>query len=135
MYVIGIVVIAIMLFQIVRICFHRVMFSETEIRVPNDKLEKAARIQYETVIPYAEIVDIRLIASSNDSRNKPITARTPNSLSPKTYFEFLMSSGEKKRVFILYFSKKQREKMLSIINEKTGSCYQYDQLLRVKDLG
>jgi hypothetical protein len=46
-----------------------------------------------------------------------------------------MSSGAKKRIFILYFSKKQREKMLSIINKKTGSCYQYDQLLKDKDLG
>ena len=133
LYVVGGAWSCFMFFHMFRMCLHRAVYGEKGIKVPCDKLGKKARIQYNFFIEYKEIVEVRIIVSAKDSRNKAITAIAPSSLAPKTYFEFLLRDGKTNRLFITYFSAKQRKRMLGIINDKTGHCYQYGQLLKDKD--
>ena len=107
---------------------HNVVFKDDVIFVPNDRLGSSARIQHRAVIPYTEIDVIRIVVSCNDSKDKPIVAWASSSNAPKSYFEFTLKNGDIYRVFIMYFSNKQRKEMLNIINKKAGTNFDYDKM-------
>lgn len=80
------------------------------------------KLQHRAEIFYVDIQDVKLIYSSNNSKNK----RLLRSLSPNTYFEFILKNDKKERLLILNHSKNQRKEMIAIINEKTGLNLDYD---------
>lgn len=94
---------------------HRIVFDENQIFVPDDWAGKDDKIQFETMIAYDEIQDVQLIRSEKNSRGGSITSPMPSSSYMKPYLEFTCKNGKKKRIFILYFTKKQREKIIDEI--------------------
>jgi len=91
---------------------HRVVFREDRCTVPKDWNTKNSRVQFKTEVYYNEIVDIKLILSSNDSLDKPITCWLPSSSVTKPYLEFTCADGTKKRIFVMYFTKRLKRKII-----------------------
>lgn len=84
------------------------------------------RTQFKEQVFYKDIVSVRIICVNLNSRKQGL--RGMSSLSGRTYFEFKLSDGETKWFYILYFTKKQRAKMLEIISERTGLNVSYDTI-------
>lgn len=109
--------------------YHHIKFDTIGIHVSTDKLEKDAKIQYETHIAYEDICQVRIIKSIKNSEKKFIESMAISSNSLKTYLEFTLVSGKTEWIFIMYFSKKQRIKILEIISEKTKLNLNYQTLM------
>jgi hypothetical protein len=107
--------------------YHRIIFSDDKIIITGDKSTKDSKIQYKDEIVFSEIKDVKFIISSMNSKKK--ISSLLNS-APKSYFEFEMENGKSKWVYIFYFSKKQREEMIRIINEKAGLNLDYNVLYK-----
>ena len=102
---------------------YHIHFQTDRIFTTGDVLvSEKEKIQHRAEIFYVDIQDVKLIYSSNNSKNKSLL----RSLSPNTYFEFILKNDKKERLLILNHSKNQRREMISIINEKTGLNLDYD---------
>lgn len=117
------------------VVYHHVRFDETGIHVLTDKLEKNAKIQYETHVSYEDIVKVEIVRSIKNSKRKFIESMAISSNSLKTYLKFTLKSGEVEWIFIMYFSRKQREEMFDIINQKTNLNLDYQTLISNVTLG
>ena len=115
--------------------YHHVKFDETGIHVSTDKLEKEAKIQYETHIAYEDISQVKIVQSIKNSRRKFIKSMAISSNSLKTYLEFTLTSGKVEWIFIMYFSKKQRLQMINLINQNTKLNLNYQDLISNIELG
>ena len=90
---------------------------------------KDEKIQYPCSVNYCDIINIDLILSSNDSRNKPIKLAWLSSIIPKSYIEI---KTEKKtiRFCVTYYSNYQKQK---IINEIRKRCEMVGNHLHMED--
>ena len=109
--------------------YHHIKIDEEGVFAPSDKQEKNAKIQYEVRVRFEDIEAVRIIRSIKNSKGKFIKSMATNSNALKTYLEFILKSGKEERIFIMYFSKKQRMKMLKIIAQKTGFELDYERML------
>ena len=116
--------------KMIQVLWYRIVFFDEEILVSGDKCPKSSRVQYKDEILYSKIETIRIIYSSQSSKKKKIPMLSGAHSYPGTFFEFILNNRRKKWVHITYFSKKQRIKMIDIINEKTGLSLSYDQMLK-----
>ena len=87
-----------------------------------------SRFQFKLQIKTKDITAIRVIKSHYNSNKKPssVLART----APITYFEFTLANGRTKWLDIYLFSKKQRIRMLDIINEELGTDYDCEAMYK-----
>ena len=125
------IIAVIVIFVVVLICLilFRAIFYDKEIVVLGEIIGGKNRIQFSEQISYNEIAYINLLKSLNNCKNKTMRREVMQVTVPeKLYLEFVLKSGTIKRLWIDPFSKKQRQKMLDIINEKIGSNYNYNIL-------
>ena len=122
----GICVILLMAYSFITAFWYRIVCLDDQIKIIGHRGPKADRIQFDDIILYSDIVDIKIILTEKNSKKKPI--RTVINPAPKLFYEFLLNSGKTKWLFITPFSKKQRKEMLAIINSKTGKNFSYDKI-------
>lgn len=90
---------------------HHITFDDTKCFSPSDWQRKNERIQFKTVIFYEEIADIKLILSKNNSLDHRIDSIMPSTSVLKPYFEITCKDGSRKRIFAMYFSKRQKSRL------------------------
>lgn len=112
---------------------NRIIFLEDKIKVTGNLGKANQKIQFSDNIFYLDIEDVKMIYANKNSKNKKISSSNIGNLQPKLFFEFILKNHETKWLFIGTFSKKQRTKMLEIINSKTGKSFSYATMER-KDL-
>lgn len=126
MIVIGILSSIVLIFEMGYMLYF-IHFQDDKIYTKGDLLyPKTDRIQYKAEIFYSDIKDIKIVYSSQNSKNKNSSGLRGNYHYPKTYFEFILKNDKKERLLILNHSKNQRKEMIAIINEKTGLNLDYD---------
>ncbi len=91
---------------------HRLVFRKDKCSVPNGWDSKHSRVQFKTDVYYNEITDIKLIVSANNSLDKRITGWLPSNSVRKPYLEFTCADGTKKRIFVMYFTKRLKRKII-----------------------
>ncbi len=91
------------------------------------RLFKSERIQYKTLINYADIEDIKIISSNHDSRNQVLHINLIASPISK-FLEFKTKSGKLKRIWINFFTKKQMERLLKTLIDRIKSVNPETQL-------
>lgn len=90
-----------------------VVLKKDCIFMPSDMSLKSQKIQFKVSIRYDEIEQIRLIHTTQNSLGGRIPRYTW--ASELTYMEFLCKDGKRKRIFVLYHTKRQRIKMINEI--------------------
>lgn len=100
---------------------HHITFDDTKCFSPSDWQRKNERIQFKTVIFYEEIADINLILSKNNSLDHRIDSIMPSTSVLKPYFEITCKDGSRKRIFAMYFSKRQRIKIINEFKKRMAS--------------
>lgn len=94
----------------------KINLQEKDIYTFGDMMIKFEKVQYKCSIKYIDIKNISIIASMNNSKNQRIPARSISVSMPIKYMEFVLSNGDKQRIAINYYTKKQVIKMLNYIN-------------------
>ncbi|MFR5833552.1 MAG: hypothetical protein ACLUE6_06385 [Acutalibacteraceae bacterium] len=100
---------------------HHITFDDTKCFSPSDWQRKNERIQFKTVIFYEEIADIKLILSKNNSLDHRIDSIMPSTSVLKPYFEITCKDGSRKRILAMYFSKRQRIKIINEFKKRMAS--------------
>lgn len=100
---------------------HHITFDDTKCFSPSDWQRKNERIQFKTVIFYEEIADIKLILSKNNSLDHRIDSIMPSTSVLKPYFEITCKDGSRKRIFAMYFSKRQKIKIINEFKKRMAS--------------
>lgn len=100
---------------------HRIMFKRNDIFVPCQWSGLADRVQYKFNVRYADIADIRFIRSVKNSIGGTIRDLGADSFYHH-YIEFLLKDGIKQRIWITYFSKKQKIKILEETEKRLRYC-------------
>ena len=124
--ILGVIVITFMIYSFISGLLYRVKFLEESINIIGYRGSKVDKIQFDDIILYSEIIDIKIILTEKNSKKKSVDTLYPSA--PKLFFEFLLNNGKTKWLFVTPFSKKQRKEMLEIINSKTGKNFSYDDL-------
>lgn len=91
----------------------RVVLFDDEIYVAADKSFVSRKLQYEERIRYADIESIRLIASTHNSRNEPLTGVFVG----MPYLILTCKDGNDKAINLYFYSRGQVRKMIDIIKE------------------
>lgn len=99
----------------VMIVSYKISINDKAIYTSGDKFQKIEKVQYPCSVNFSEISDIKIIASPKNSLNKQIQLRWISSTLPKKYLEFTLLDGQKKRIWINQYTKKQIIKLLNII--------------------
>jgi len=118
------------LFTFIRFEHHRIVFLNKSISIPDDWLGMRSKIQFKTIIHYDEIEDVRIIWSEENSVNERIPIQMPSSLVLKPYLEITCKDGKTKRIFVMYFTRKQK---IKIIDEIKSRVYQSGDTRVFKD--
>lgn len=95
------------------LCF-KISLKQDSILTCGDGLPKFEKIQYRCEIKYTDIQNVSIVASEKNSKNQRIQLRWVSSYMPKKYLEFMLIDGQKKRMCINHYTKKQIIKMLNI---------------------
>lgn len=127
---VGIGWIIISVIPIYRCVYNRTIFYDNKIVITGEKLPPSYRNQFQDEIIISQIKDVRIVISNKNSKKEFTDLNLNSCETRRTYFEFEMENGEKKWMFIYYFSKKQRKEMLRILSEKTGKNLDYDELFK-----
>ncbi len=98
--------------------YYHITYIEDYIYISGELLLPKERTQFKDLIEYKDISDIGIIIDTKNSKGKHFSWNIPSRNTPRTYFEFILNNGKRKRMYIMFFSKRQRIKMLEIINEK-----------------
>ena len=122
----GVCVILFMIYSFVSVMFYRVECLEDRINIIGHKGPKIDRIQFDDIILYSEIIDVKFILTEKNSKKNSVY--TLYNSAPRLFYEFLLNNGKTKWVLITPFTKKQRKEILEIINSKTGKNFSYDTL-------
>lgn len=112
--VVGIGTVLFGIYLLVKFAKNRIVFTESEIFVPQHWGSKDSRIQYETHIKYDEITNIFITASNKNSLGRD--ARRVMTIMP--YMVFECRDGKQKAINVLYFSKKQVIKIIDLAIER-----------------
>ncbi len=96
----------------------KITLKKDKLTTYGDMLPEIEKIQYKTSINYIDILSIEIIESENNSKDEVIKKKWISSSMPKKYLEFHLCDNKKARLYIVYYTKKQICKMLSIISER-----------------
>lgn len=102
--------------------YYKVTFLENGIKV--FALIPFIVHQHRLFVEYSKIKELRLIMAYKNSKKR----RMPSSARgmPPIYLCFVLGERTHEWVYVSAFSKKQINKMLGLIKDKTGLCYEYD---------
>ena len=108
---------------------YHIDFEDGMIKTDGHRLTaKKFRLQFKLNIKITDITAIRVIKSNYNSLKK--SSSVLYNKAPATYFEFTLSNGRTKWLYIHTYSKKQRIKMINIINEELGTNYDYVEMYK-----
>ena len=108
-------------------------FEDGMIKTEGDRmLPPKLRLQFKLKIKIKDITAIRVIKSNYNSLKK--SSSVLYNKAPATYFEFTLSNGRTKWLYIHTYSKKQRIKMINIINGELGTNYDYVEMYKNLEL-
>lgn len=114
--IVSILVFVFLTYQLyVMIVSYKIIINDKAIYTSGDKFQKIEKVQYFCSVNFSEISDIKIIASPKNSLNKQIQLRWISSTLPKKYLEFTLLDGQKKRIWINQYTKKQILNLLNII--------------------
>ena len=121
-------------FAMVNYLHNHIILFDDKIVVKGDFIITKDTIQYPVEIKYNEIENVALISvnATNSLKKRLRTANAYASIAPLLYFEVTLKSGKTEWIFIRCFSKKQRVKILDMVNTKAGLNLSYS-LLEEKD--
>lgn len=127
MLIVGIVLIVLFTASWINTAYNRIIFYDNRMLVTG-QLFGDDRTQYKDEILYSDIEGIRVIYVIKNSKKESIKTISYVSLRPNLFFEFVLKNQKTKWVWISLYSKRQRDKMLKMINEKTGLNLCYDEI-------
>ena len=126
----GLVYVAFLALQALHDFIHnRIILEESKMIITGNVVRKKQAHQFPDEIEYEQIQDVAIILAHGNSKKRRI-ATYYGAPRPYFYFEIMLKNGETKWVYIETFSKRQRQKILDIINEKTGLALSYKTLER-----
>lgn len=99
---------------------HIIILKETEVFVKDQLMNKHQKVQYETHVPYKDIVNMEIIISTKNSQGKSIKY----GVAPIKYIIFHLKDNKQSAIFINHFSKRKTIKILDQIIEKVKSSNQ-----------
>lgn len=99
---------------------HIIILKENEVFVKEQLMNKHQKVQYETHVPYKDIVDMEITISTKNSQGKPIKY----GVAPIKYIIFHLKDNNQSAIFINHFSKRKTIKILDHIIEKIKSSNQ-----------
>ena len=118
--------------ELCRAYVYHIDFEDGIIKTDGERLTaKKFRVQFKLSIKITDITAIRVIKSNYNSLKKPSVLYNK---APATYFEFTLSNGKTKWLHIRHYSKKQRIKMINLINEELGTTYDYVEMYKNGEL-
>ena len=115
-------------FIFISTAYYRVIFLEDRIHITGELGDKRTRTQFKDEIFYHDIENVRLVYVNKNSKKKSFSSPSYGNLRPRMYYEFILKNKQTKWVYISFFSKKTKNAMLAIINEKTGLNVSYEQM-------
>lgn len=111
--------------EFLRIALCRIkIYEEKMIATGDGSVFNKPFVQYREEVKFQEIVAVRVILSSLNSKKTHIDP-FPRPRIENIFFEIENTNHKNIWICLNYFSKKQRQKILDIINEKIGSNYNY----------
>ena len=128
MILLGLIPVFIFGYSLISIMYYRIVFLDDRILVTGELGKNCT--QYKDEILYNDIKNISVIYANKNSKKEPIRNLSFSRLRPKLYFEFELKNGETKWVYISWFSKNQKNKILELINNKTGTTFNYQSLIK-----
>lgn len=108
--------------------YNRVIYREHRFYITGELYREEFAEQCKDEIEIRSIKDVKYLLTHKNSRKKGYSA------TPLEFFEFTLSDGSRKCMLISYFSRIQRKKILTIINNETGSDFSYNDLPKVNYL-
>lgn len=126
----GLITVTLFLFVLIYNIHNRIVFYDKKIVITGHWIIKNEGLQFSDEIEYSEIKDVSIICANTNSLKKRIKKAGYSSLRPFVFYEINLKSNETKWIYIECFSKKQRKKILNIINDKAGLNLSYDLLER-----
>lgn len=128
------VIVLVMFFRaLVESYAYHIDFEDGIIKTDGERLTaKKFRLQFKLSIKIKDITAIRVIKSNYNSLKK--SSSVLYNKAPATYFEFTLSNGRTKWLYIHTYSKKQRIKMINIINGELGTNYDYVEMYKNGEL-
>lgn len=110
------------------IAYYRIILFSDRIHATGEFGNSEVKTQFKDDVYYCDIADIRLVYINKNSKKKGFSGPAYGNLRPRMFFEFVLNNGKTKWIYISYFSKKQRNEILSIVNRNTGLNASYDQM-------
>ena len=115
---------------LIEILHNKIILTDNKIIVTGHWIRKNQGLQFPDEIEYDEIQNVSIICANANSKKKRIANAGYSSLRPYFYYELTLKNGDTKGIYIECFTRKQRKKILDIINEKVGLNLSYKQLER-----
>lgn len=107
---------------------NRVIYYEHQFFITGELYDEEIAEQCKDEIEIRSIKNVNYLLTHTNSKKKGYSSM------PLAFFEFTLLDGSRKRMLISYFSRIQREKILTIINNETGSDFSYKNLPRANYL-
>ena len=102
--------------------YNRVIYREHRFYITGELYREEIAEQCKDEIEVRSITNVKYLLTHRNSKKKGYSA------TPLEFFEFTLWDGSKKRMLISRFSRMQRKKILTIINNETGSDFSYKNL-------
>ena len=109
----GIFVILFISYELYRMEKYRIIFQDNGIFVSDFKQDNRVQLQRKMFIEYKNITGINITRSINNSDDEYINA--PSGFVGKSHLEIFCKEKQKKRIFFMYFSKKQKVEIIDEI--------------------
>ena len=110
------------------IAYYRIILLDDRIHATGEFGNSEVKTQFKDDVYYCDIADIRLVYVNKNSKKKGFSGPSYGNMRPRMFFEFILNNGKTKWIHISYFSKKQKNEILSIVNRNTGLNASYDQM-------
>lgn len=123
-----IVLILMIMWTIVKSGHNRVIYHEHRFFITGELYNEEIAEQCKDEIDIRSIKNVKYLLTHRNSKKKGYSS------TPLEFFEFTLSDGSRKCMLISYFSRIQRKKILTIINNEIGSEYTYKNLSKVNYL-
>lgn len=114
--------------SIVKRGHNRVIYHEHRFFITGELYDEEIAEQCKDEIEIRSIKNVKYLLTHRNSKKKGYSS------TPLEFFEFTLSDGSRKCMLISYFSRTQRKKILTIINNEIGSNYSYKNLSKVNYL-
>lgn len=136
--ILGFCVTPLMLDSTIRFILYRIEFYEDRLFTSGTKYivtfsDRKFRTQHKTEIFYADIESIGVLYVNKNSRKRTMPLNSTGGLRANLFYTFTLKNGKTKWLYISTFSKKQRLKMLDLINLYANTNFSYETMEKTDD--